>query len=273
MGRVQWWISEVAFKQPFWRPFGQSPAQGHNQQVPGTVSGDDGSVPLILFENPGGKKFPGAEQPGEFPDRSTWKLAWLSYNGWWQNDVDLILPAWAASFRIVGNSLNPDISIDDSKDPDWWQWGEWMRFSFWLECGPDPAHDPGRIRWQVVTEGEQTQVVADGKDTIMAGGEPPFAWKRLNIPGWSQNKDISSDTVEALYDDIYLATGENANARLELTDNMTYENSTRMQLCDIQSWSSNRVSAILRTGSIDSVVGSTLHLTTADEQQAVSMEV
>jgi hypothetical protein len=36
-------------------------------------------------------------------------------------------------------------------------------------------------------------------------------------------------------------------------------------------WESNRVTGVLRTESLDSVAGSAVHLTTADEQQAVSM--
>jgi hypothetical protein len=42
-------------------------------------------------------------------------------------------------------------------------------------------------------------------------------------------------------------------------------------LCDVTSWESNRVTGVLRTESLDSVAGSAVHLTTADEQQAVSM--
>lgn len=219
---------------------------------------------------PDGKAMPGTEEPGEFPEVSVWKMAWLFHEDT-SDDVDICLPSWTPTLSIGGNSLDPDVSIDDDKTPDWWQWGEWMRFSIWLECGPDPTADPGTIRFQVVTEGEQTRVVADAEDPIMAGGDPPYTWTQLNVPGWAQNKNVSGDNVEALYDDIYIATGANANARLELSDSTDYGASTRVQLCDIRSWRSNRVSARLRKGSLDSVEGSAVHLTTADEQQAVSM--
>ncbi len=221
---------------------------------------------------PDGKAMLGGEESGEFPESSVWKMAWL-FNEDTSDDVDICLPSWTPSLSIGGNSLNPDVAIDDNKKPAWWLWGEWMRFSIWLECGDDPANDPGRIRFQVVAEGEQTRVVADGEDEIMSDGEPPYAWKRLNILGWSQNKNVSGDNVEALYDDIYLATGADANARVELTDNSVYEDSTRMQLCKVRSWSDNRVSAVLNKGSLDAVEGSTIHLTTADEQQVVSMDI
>lgn len=219
---------------------------------------------------PEGRSMPGTENPGEFPDQSVWKMAWFSHDDWW-NDVDVIVPSWTPVPNIGSNSL--DVDVWGNKEPDWWQWGEWVRFAFWLECGSNPESDPGRIRWQVVTEGEQTQVLADEEVPIMEGGEPPYAWKRLNLPGWAQNKDVSGDNVEVLYDDIYLATGANANARVELSDNDTYGDSTRIQLCEIRSWSSNRVSVVLRSGPLDSIRDSAIHLTTADERQAISMEV
>jgi len=224
---------------------------------------------------PDGKAMVGCEEPGEFPESSVWKMAWL-YNediGVRDDDVDICLPSWTPTLSIGGNNLSPDVGIQDNKTPDWWLFGEWMRFSFWLECGPDPAEDPGTIRFQVVSEGQATQVVADGTDAIMEDGQPPYTWKTLDIPGWSQNKNVSGDNVEALYDDIYLATGDDANARVELSDSASYGDSTRIQLCDIRSWSSNRVSATLRKGSLDSVENAAIHLTTAGERQAVSMEV
>jgi len=221
---------------------------------------------------PEGKSMPGTEQPGEFPDASVWKMAWLFHEDQ-SDDVDICLPTWTPILSIGGNSLHPEVDVLDAKEPDWWQWGEWLRFSFWLECGPDPTADDGRIRWQVVSEGEQTQVVADAEVPIMQGGDPPFAWRRLNVPGWAQNKNVSGENVEALYDDIYVATGPNSNARLELSNSLEYGASTRIQLCDVRSWDSNRVSAVLEKGSLDSVENAVIHLTTAEEQQAVSMEV
>jgi len=228
---------------------------------------------------PEGKAMLGAEEPGEFPESSVWKMSWLFHDDTQDGeDVDICLPSWTPKLSISGNSLNPAIQSMPVGEPDWWQWGEWLRFSFWLECGDPPRTADGRIRFQVVAEGEGTQVVADAEVPVMEGGVSPYTWQRLNIPSWSDNRDDSgedtnAEKVEALYDDIYVATGANSNARIELSDSTDYGASTRMQLCDIRSWSSNRVSATLRKGSLDSVENATLHLTTAEERQAVSMEV
>jgi|GEM_PF-1818403 len=222
---------------------------------------------------PEGRAMPGGEEPGEFPmDESVWKMSWLMHDDTGAGeDVDVTIPTWTPVLAIGGN--NVDTAHWAGSQPDWWRWGQWMRLSFWFECGPDPESDPGRLVWQVVTEGEETRTIVDKGFTFMDEGTPPYSWKRLVIPGWSNTKSTPAENVEVLYDDVYLATGEDANARLELGDDATYGDCTRLGLSEIRSWSSNRVSAVLRTGSIDSVRGSTLHLTTADERTAVSLEV
>lgn len=69
------------------------------------------------------------------------------------------------------------------------------------------------------------------------------------------------------------ATGDDASARLELSEGADYDTSTRVQLCTVRSWSSDRVSAVLRQGSLDSVENAAVHLTAADETQVVSMKM
>jgi len=222
---------------------------------------------------PEGKAMPGGDDPTDYPDASTWKMAWLFHDDTQAGeDVDICLPSWVSKPVIGGNNID---GVRASSDPVWWQWGEWMRISFWLESGQNPAEDDGRFRLQVVTEGEETHVVFDRERPVMKGGTPPYTWKQLNIPGWADatKEGASADNVEALYDDIYLATGDNANARLELTDDVSYGDSTRMQLCTVRSWDSNRVAAILQTGSLDAPKDAAIHLTTADEETVVSLEV
>ncbi len=75
------------------------------------------------------------------------------------------------------------------------------------------------------------------------GGVPPY-WDRINIPGWYRQ----SDNFRRVMDDMYVAIGPNAQARIELGNASTYSECTEFALLTPISWTNNEIRATVRSG-------------------------
>jgi len=60
----------------------------------------------------------------------------------------------------------------------------------------------------------------------------------------------SSTNAKPLYDDYYLAVGENARARIEIGNNSDYYSCTNMSICTIESWGNTEIVANFNRGSL-----------------------
>lgn len=68
----------------------------------------------------------------------------------------------------------------------------------------------------------------------------------MTMPGWWGNGNNTSN--QATYDDVYLAIGPNAAARVEIGDAPTYAASKRLAIMTPQSWSNGTITATVRMG-------------------------
>jgi hypothetical protein len=64
-------------------------------------------------------------------------------------------------------------------------------------------------------------------------------WTRFNIPGWF----VGGTNVRAIYDDIYVATGQNARARVVIGNAQNYASCTKTALLIPNSWTNSSISA------------------------------
>ncbi|MCH8505360.1 MAG: hypothetical protein LAT50_13675 [Ectothiorhodospiraceae bacterium] len=232
---------------------------------------------------PEGWAMPGAMLPGDYPNSSVWKIGWLYNNqpgvgGNGDVDVCLFTIPNGSTMRVSGNNTQPPLGGASNEERDaFWRWNQWMRFSFWLKAGDIPHIDPGRVLWQAISEGDGLTNVIDRNDIpIMPDRLDEIQYYRqLSLVGWSDpGRGIDNgDNVRALIDDVYIATGDRANNRIELIDNADYSNLTRAQFCQPLAWAPRRIEGLLRKGSIADVIGSTIHVTIGDEQRGASIEV
>ena len=77
---------------------------------------------------------------------------------------------------------------------------------------------------------------------------PPSSgrWDRFTVPGWYGNGDNTHNQMT--YDDIYVATGPNAAARIEIGDAPTYKKSRNLAISTPQTWSDSQIVFTLRAG-------------------------
>ena len=140
----------------------------------------------------------------------------------------------------------------------WWSWNGWMRVAQWYKAGTNPTADIGSAFLQALTENAAQRSYAgatlDGANrptTLFAtsNGNNVPQFDRINVPGWV----YVNAGVEPVYDDVYVATGPNARARVEIGTGCAdgvYSSCTNLSLATINSWSDRSISASVRAGSL-----------------------
>ena len=208
---------------------------------------------------PAGEHFPNTTAPNTFSNGSDWKLVWLmdGDRGAAGND-DLCLPTSnnPVDFTIGGND-NAFQTKTGKKSGDlrWFSFENWNRFSVYLKGGANPTVDTG-IVWAQGMSQEFGQKVFEDNPVIFDGDDTPDGyqfedddisrWNQLNVPGWSRSNSVNPG---ALYDDIYVATGGNARARIEIGNRPVYSDSTVLAIATPTSWQDNSITTTVRQGS------------------------
>lgn len=227
---------------------------------------------------PPGKHFPNSGAPATFPSGSQWKIIWLmdGDRGAAGND-DLILPTWGNGtyFYIAGNDNAFQLPVGrPGTGNNWFSFAGWNRFSVYMRGGPIPDVDPG-ITWSQGMSEEFGQKVFESSEKLFDGDDTPDGykfeddaisrWNRLNVPGWHRGGD---DNAGAMYDDMYIATGPHARARVEIGDDPVYANSTRLAIATPTSWEDGTITTTIRQGSFRD--GETVYVFVIDERGNVS---
>ncbi len=276
-----------------WNVPQHQPTYGKDTQgnIAGRFIGDGGGRLIFTFSDvqeifisyrvmiPGGKHFPHSFAPNTFPSGSQWKLTWLmdGDRGAAGND-DLVIPTWGNGtyFSIAGNDNAYQLATGRaSGDTRWFSFQDWNRYSVYMKGGATPDVDPGTVWSQGMSEefgqkifGSSDRRLFDGDDTAdgyQFEDDAISRWNKLNVPGWHRGGD---DNAAAMYDDIYIATGAHARARIEIGNNAIYENSTVLAIATPASWQDNAITTTVRQGTFQ--VGETAYLFVIDENGNVS---
>lgn len=215
---------------------------------------------------PIGFRSPGTAAPmahGQWSGDSSWKMNWLllKNGGAVKNDICLPTHVSAGVIHEGGNDISPALK-NHGANPAWWKWGQWNRITRYIKADPiNPATANGLLWMHHIAGGTQysESVIAP----IMAAAElPAQGWDSFHIPGWARESAYrdgnagarSGVDVKTLYDDIYLATGAGACARVELGDAATYSACTKLAICELAStgdWTAPRVKVAVRPGDLD----------------------
>jgi hypothetical protein len=226
---------------------------------------------------PTGQNIPGT-CCGVGPNFKQW---WLSTNDVFQNDYGFVTITDSSPFTI---GLGPIDGGDDrlagyygvdyyDYHPSIWTRGRWMRAEVYIVAASDNTGElyawlmdsaNPRYLWQS----------GSGDNTVYAGYES--GWNYLHFPGYGRY-DTNSNTY---FDDIYVAAGNGARARVELGDSELYDDCTNLAILTPTDWrdtgspGGGSITATVRTGSFSA--GDTAYLFVIDadgEVQATGHEV
>ncbi len=216
---------------------------------------------------PPGTPFPGAFFTGSnisnWSDDSSWKMAWLFDQSYRGEDADICLPTHSGYgiFHMAGNDgvKFGDVEGRVGLKPSWWNWNSWMRMTLWLRANTDDPLKDGDWYFNVISEGKAPFTLSGRKPVFDADGASIKQFRRLNVPGWFREQ--SSQDMRPLYDDVYVATGPSAAARVEIGNAPELSKVTAMELQPVVSWSDSKVVVKLNTGGITNLGSAYLYVT------------
>lgn len=189
---------------------------------------------------PQGKFFAGSSVDYKFPDASSWKFTWITDTPSGLHSptlYNICTPTHSGygSFMLSGNSVSYGwLSLADS-----WSWHTKNYISYGTLPDPlQPQEKPGTILFEM-TGKANAPLIYKKTDTPIFPATNTTSFDRVKFPGWFGNGDTAN--FDAYYDDIYVATGENAFARVEISNAAALNKSTINLTMPINSWSDTTI--------------------------------
>lgn len=206
---------------------------------------------------PTNRDVPGTNNPGD--GGPNWKLFWIGdqTDDW----------PWGSDFSIQCLSSTCDAStslsqLDDLGTPTRYdgQWynslfskGTWTRVTIAMRNSTSSGY-----AWQQEINGSSHLIVENATNVVTAHSDDP--WNALVVPGFGR-----SDNNSVLYiDDVYVATGDGARARVEMGNASTYSASTNLALITPTAWGDTSITATVRQGQFDAEESAYLYVVHAD---------
>ncbi|WP_250658245.1 hypothetical protein [Alkalimarinus coralli] len=192
---------------------------------------------------PDGRTFPGASTENTFPSVSSWKFAWLIDGDGISNDgiYDMVVPTHVGGggFLVGGNEFT--IGWIGSS---WFSHDTVNRISFWKKANKsDPANKSGEYFFRGMSEEKKPYRTYKDDKPIFQPGLASNSFDRIRFHGWSGNGDHSNSN--AIYDNIYIAVGENSQARIELGKSDRYQDNNMLTIYPPVVWEDGYVKAKL----------------------------
>lgn len=211
---------------------------------------------------PDGKWFPcaSAEESMDVPVQPV-KLLWLydsaSGNAGIDDDWAMWILLWPAVWMVDGNdrpvgssSLRNGTDLTVGSPESWWSWDNWNRCSTYLKGGaPDPKANNGIVWGQAMSEekgqvvGSRTGILFDGDDNASDNDIDQWDWINFNAMVHTGHEHPNQ---EVWFDDIYMAVGDHARARVEIGNNINYASCTKLEISTPTSWSDTSISVVVR---------------------------
>jgi hypothetical protein len=208
---------------------------------------------------PSGQNVPGGCTGTGCGYGANWKTWWLSSNDYHADDF---------ANEIVTNSLPGQMSfgwVDGSQNRaqagyvnSHFTKGRWERFEVYM-VGSTSA---GSITEWYTNSATARSQFATASGRTLDNGSP--GWNYLHFPGFGRY-DSNSNTY---YDDIYVAAGTGARARVEIGNQSTYNSCTNLAVFTPTSWSDTQIVTTVRKGSF--AQGQTAYLFVIDASGAAN---
>jgi PKD repeat protein len=188
---------------------------------------------------PEGDNAPGEGGPAHEDDN--WKQVWIQGDN--STDHDMITPARLKAFNglekwlFMGNDSNGYAKYIDGID---FQKGKWKRFSIWIKGGSVAEADGEISFWELHNT---SGVINHFNDTALQLYDDS-RFQRFHLNGYGRQTENCHPT----FDDVYIAVGNSAKARIEMGNRPVYENSTKLTVALPTAWSDSEITANLRQG-------------------------
>lgn len=196
--------------------------------------------------------FPGNNSsPTSFSSDSSAKDIWVMYgdrgdnydyscrqgtcNG---NDIVLATHTGSGSFKVDGNNSNTSWWIGN-----YWAFERWNTLSTYLKIDAADPYGPATGVFEH-TAPEQGVYRNEYQGTVLREEhtEVPPVWDRLKFGAWYR----TAGDVRRIFDDIYVAVGPGAAARVEIANAPEFDDASRIVISPITSWSDKRIDLSLR---------------------------
>lgn len=197
---------------------------------------------------PTGTHIPGTNGPGIGGPNFKW--FWLHGNDF--GVMDYLVVTLGDFPSNSGDTVGPGANYDSRGEAMHGYWnfsggssmdtGRWQRVSGYFKA----SQSAGKVWFNMTTpSGNYTVCDLTGYTTSSRGDG---LWHTLDLPGYGRG-----DSNSVMYfDDVYIATGSNARARVEIGNASTYSACTNLAISTPTAWSSGQITATLRQGSFTS---------------------
>lgn len=206
---------------------------------------------------PEGTFFPGATTTSlrKFSDDSSWKFSWLIDSDYKGNSSDLCAPTHSGygKFSLGGNDYNA-MNINGNS---WWSWDHWNRFSISLMANEENPTFPGLIEFRAFSKDKGSFTYRENAPVFDEDGPATKQYQKVNFPGWI--RPSGENLVATLYDDIYIAVGDNALKRIEISDSIMFDESAESAIQLVTSWSDTKLVFSPRNGGLSSLNNMSIH--------------
>lgn len=204
---------------------------------------------------------------GGGPHGPNWKFFWLFGPRFPQSDyacvliTDTLPPGYGdyVGFGLKNDNRPPARYVLGWIYPVEFRKGEWKRFDQYFKWGT--ANNGNFGLWELKSTGYYQW--ADARNVTT--GHKGEIWEHLNFPGYGRG---DANNAHTYYDDIYIAKGPGARARVEIGNNSTYSKCTNLAILTPTIWSDSKVTTTVRQGSF--TPGSKAYLFVIDAKGAVS---
>jgi hypothetical protein len=193
---------------------------------------------------PSGKNVPGDQTSGGSPLAPNWKLTWM-----WGGQFGSAHADEYISNTVLSENLqygywftynNPQGRVGSYEIKNHMTKGEWSRYDLYQKGGITDG-----ILQGVETDAAHGRVVIVNKKNVYTL-EDGYGWDTMTMPGYGRGKTANGVTV---YDDVYLAIGPGARARVEIGNAPIYDNCNNLAIITPTSWSDTFITATVRQGS------------------------
>lgn len=200
--------------------------------------------------------YPGANHDNDsFATISSSKDAWMMFGHRGDNTSysvgtlgepsghDLYIPAWTgSSFTIAGNNTLMRPRYPQSELAQNWAFGDWVTMMFHAKLDPEDPYGDAKGFFSFINKNTYSVNTREGRlmtDQTEDGVPYPY-WDRVKFNAWARTGDLP---VRRLYDNMYVALGDNANARVVIADAQDLNNASRMLHLLPTSWENDTITA------------------------------
>lgn len=170
------------------------------------------------------------------PDGTNWKQMWIQGSD--TGDDDLVVPTRLGASDWVINRNESDPNYTNYTTVDFTK-GTWKNLMVWIKGGKD---SDGELKfYDLTSSGLVQRENVTGVTLLKATGY----FERVRVNGWGRSEP---DCITS-FDDVYIATGANAQARVQIGNNSTYSNCTNLATLTPTSWATTSITATINQGS------------------------